>query len=72
VTVDGLYGYSRSFYRTFELATVILGGIGIYFPTYYMVFTGKRSSRIYSRFDGAFEHRHAQASEKIGRYLIKR
>jgi hypothetical protein len=52
--------------------TVVLGGIGILFPTYLMVFTGKRLSRTYSQFDDAFEHRHAQASDGIGQYLITR
>jgi hypothetical protein len=55
-----------------DVDLVILGGIVIHFPTYYMVFTGKRPSRKYSQFDGALEHRQAQASDKIGRYLITR
>jgi hypothetical protein len=51
---------------------VILGGIVIFFPTYYKVFTGKRLSRKNLRYKGAIEHQHAQASAETGRYLISR
>jgi hypothetical protein len=45
---------------------VILGGISICFPTYFMVSTGKSLSRKCLQNDGAFKHRHTQASVKAG------
>jgi Integrase zinc binding domain len=51
---------------------VILGGISIFFPTYFMVFTVKSLSRKNLQYEGVFEHRHAQASDEAGHYLILR
>jgi hypothetical protein len=58
--------------RSIPLLDVILGGISICFPTYFMVSTGKSLSRKFLQYEGAFEHRHAQASVKTGLYLITR
>jgi hypothetical protein len=55
-----------------SLDSVILGGIVIFIPTYYKVFTGKRISRTNLRYEGAIKHQHAQASAKTGQYLISR
>jgi hypothetical protein len=49
-----------------QVGNVILGGIIIYFPTYYKVLTGKGSSRKDLRYEGAIEHQHAQASAETG------
>jgi hypothetical protein len=49
---------------------VILGGIVIFIPAYYKVFTGKKLSRTNLRYEGADEHQHARASAETGQYLI--
>jgi hypothetical protein len=75
-TLRNLSYYLPSIKFLFDLMlyvrAVILGGISIYFPTYFMVSTGKCLSRKCLQNDGAFEHRHAQASVEAGRYLITR
>jgi hypothetical protein len=52
--------------------TVILGGISTFYPTLFMVYTGKYISRKSLQFEGASEHLHAQASDEAGTYLISK
>jgi hypothetical protein len=55
-----------------EVVCVILGGISSFYPTYFIVSTGKWSSRKDLQYEGALEHRHAQASDEAEHYLITR
>jgi hypothetical protein len=65
-------GGIRVFQQHSELSTLILGGIVIFIPTYYMVFTSNWLSRTSYGTKGAFEHQHLRASDEIGRHLIRR
>jgi hypothetical protein len=55
---------------TMGLVSVILWGISRFFPTYFMVSTGKCLCRKNLQYDGTFNDLRAQAPAEAGKYLI--